>query len=154
MTAKRYLERIEDLWSVYEMAAEKERKMREQIYAFPAIRYDKEHIDHSVEDMMSENLARLADYGVEVNRKLTAYMMAVDDLQKLLEKIKNPNHRLIIWYRYVNEYPIKVIADKMALSVSWIKHMYVDAFRAMEEMPELKDSTQKNQKAPKSTNGV
>ena len=144
MTAKKYLERIEDLWSVYVMAREKLETMREQMCAFPAIRYDKEHIDHSVEDVMGDNLAKLAEYGIEANQKLMAYMAAVDDLQRLLEKIKNPNHRMVIWYRYVNDHSTKTIADKMSLSVSWVKHMYADAYRAMEELPELKNSTKKD----------
>ena len=138
MTAKKYLQRIEDLWSVYEMAAEKEHKMREQVYAFPAIRYDKEQIDHSVEDTMTENLARLADYGVEMRRKLMAYMRAVDELQTVLEKLENPDHRLVIWYRYVCDYSTKLIADKLALSTDRIRHMYGEAFTAMEHLPELK----------------
>lgn len=138
MTAKKYLQRIEDLWSVYEMAAEKEHKMREQVYAFPAIRYDKEQIDHSVEDTMTENLAKLADYGIDMRRKLMAYMRAVDELQNVLEKLENPCHRLVIWYRYVCDYPTKLIADKLALSTDRIRHMYGEAFTAMEHLPELK----------------
>ncbi len=144
MTAKKYLQRIEDLWSVYEMAAEKEHKMREQVYAFPAIRYDKEQIDHSVEDTMSENMARLADYGIDMRKKLTAYMKAVDDLQNVLSELQNPSHRLVIWYRYVCEYSTKTIADKLSISVSWTKHLYVDAFNAMEQLPALKFDTVKH----------
>lgn len=138
MTAKKYLKRIEDLWSVYEMAAEKEHKMREQVYAFPAIRYDKEQIDHSVEDTMSENMAKLADYGIDMRRKLMAYMRAVDELQNVLEKLENPDHRLVIWYRYVCDYSTKLIADKLALSADRIRHMYGEAFTAMEQLPDLK----------------
>ena len=138
MTAKKYLKRIEDLWSVYEMAAEKEHKMREQVYAFPAIRYDKEQIDHSVEDTMTENLAKLADYGVDMRKKLMAYMRAVDELQNVLEKLENPDHRLVIWYRYVCDYSTKAIADKLALSTDRIRHMYGEAFTAMEQLPDLK----------------
>ena len=138
MTAKKYLKRIEDLWSVYEMAAEKEHKMREQVYAFPAIRYDKEQIDHSVEDTMSENMAKLADYGIDMRRKLMAYMRAVDELQNVLEKLENPVHRLVIWYRYVCDYSTKLIADKLALSTDRIRHMYGEAFTAMEQLPDLK----------------
>lgn len=138
MTAKKYLKRIEDLWSVYEMAAEKEHKMREQVYAFPAIRYDKEQIDHSVEDTMSENMAKLADYGVDMRKKLMAYMRAVDELQNVLEKLENPDHRLVIWYRYVCDYSTKLIADKLALSTDRIRHMYGEAFTAMEQLPDLK----------------
>ena len=138
MTAKKYLKRIEDLWSVYEMAAEKEHKMREQVYAFPAIRYDKEQIDHSVEDTMSENLAKLADYGIDMRKKLMAYMRAVDELQNVLEKLENPDHRLVIWYRYVCDYSTKLIADKLALSTDRIRHMYGEAFTAMEQLPDLK----------------
>lgn len=138
MTAKKYLKRIEDLWSVYEMAAEKEHKMREQVYAFPAIRYDKEQIDHSVEDTMSENMAKLADYGIDMRRKLMAYMRAVDELQNVLEKLENPDHRLVIWYRYVCDYSTKLIADKLALSTDRIRHMYGEAFTAMEQLPDLK----------------
>lgn len=138
MTAKKYLQRIEDLWSVYEMAAEKEHKMREQVYAFPAIRYDKEQIDHSVEDTMTENLAKLADYGIDMRKKLMAYMRAVDELQIVLEKLANPDHRLVIWYRYVCDYSTKLIADKMALSTDRIRHMYGEAFTAMEQLPDLK----------------
>ena len=138
MTAKKYLQRIEDLWSVYEMAAEKEHKMREQVYAFPAIRYDKEQIDHSVEDTMTENLAKLADYGVDMRRKLLAYMRAVDELQNVLEKLENPCPRLVIWYRYVCDYSTKLIADKLALSTDRIRHMYGEAFTAMEHLQELK----------------
>lgn len=138
MTAKKYLKRIEDLWSVYEMAAEKEHKMREQVYAFPAIRYDKEHIDHSVEDTMSENMAKLADYGIDMRKKLMAYMRAVDELQNVLEKLENPDHRLVIWYRYVCDYSTKLIADKLALSTDRIRHMYGEAFTAMEQLPDLK----------------
>lgn len=139
MTAKKYLKRIEDLWSVYEMAAEKEHKMREQVYAFPAIRYDKEQIDHSVEDTMSENMAKLADYGIDMRRKLMAYMRAVDELQNVLEKLENPDHRLVIWYRYVCDYSTKLIADKLALSTDRIRHMYGEAFTAMEQLPDLKN---------------
>lgn len=139
MTAKKYLKRIEDLWSVYEMAAEKEHKMREQVYAFPAIRYDKEQIDHSVEDTMSENMAKLADYGIDMRRKLMAYMRAVDELQNALEKLENPDHRLVIWYRYVCDYSTKLIADKLALSTDRIRHMYGEAFTAMEQLPDLKN---------------
>lgn len=138
MTAKKYLQRIEDLWSVYEMAAEKEHKMREQVYAFPAIRYDKEQIDHSVEDTMTENLAKLADYGVDMRKKLMAYMRAVDELQIVLEKLANPDHRLVIWYRYVCDYSTKLIADKLALSTDRIRHMYGEAFTAMEQLQDLK----------------
>ena len=138
MTAKKYLQRIEDLWSVYEMAAEKEHKMREQVYAFPAIRYDKEQIDHSVEDTMSENMAKLADYGIDMRKKLMAYMRAVDELQNVLEKLENPDHRLVIWYRYVCDYSTKLIADKLALSTDRIRHMYGEAFTAMEQLPDLK----------------
>ena len=138
MTAKKYLKRIEDLWSVYEMAAEKEHKMREQVYAFPAIRYDKEQIDHSVEDTMSENMAKLADYGIDMRRKLMAYMRAVDELQNVLEKLENPVHRLVIWYRYVCDYSTKLISDKLALSTDRIRHMYGEAFTAMEQLPDLK----------------
>lgn len=138
MTAKKYLKRIEDLWSVYEMAAEKEHKMREQVYAFPAIRYDKEQIDHSVEDTMSENMAKLADYGIDMRKKLMAYMRAVDELQNVLEKLENPDHRLVIWYRYVCDYSTKLIADKLALSTDRIRHMYGEAFTAMEQLPDLK----------------
>ena len=138
MTAKKYLQRIEDLWSVYEMAAEKEHKMREQVYAFPAIRYDREQIDHSVEDTMSENMAKLADYGIDMRRKLMAYMRAVDELQNVLEKLENPDHRLVIWYRYVCDYSTKLIADKLALSTDRIRHMYGEAFTAMEQLPDLK----------------
>lgn len=138
MTAKKYLKRIEDLWSVYEMAAEKEHKMREQVYAFPAIRYDKEQIDHSVEDTMSENMAKLADYGIDMRKKLMAYMRAVDELQTVLEKLENPDHRLVIWYRYVCDYSTKLIADKLALSTDRIRHMYGEAFTAMEQLPDLK----------------
>ena len=138
MTAKKYLKRIEDLWSVYEMAAEKEHKMREQVYAFPAIRYDKEQIDHSVEDTMSENMAKLADYGIDMRKKLMAYMRSVDELQNVLEKLENPDHRLVIWYRYVCDYSTKLIADKLALSTDRIRHMYGEAFTAMEQLPDLK----------------
>lgn len=139
MTAKKYLQRIEDLWSVYEMAAEKEHKMREQVYAFPAIRYDKEQIDHSVEDTMTENLAKLADYGIDMRKKLMAYMRAVDELQNVLEKLENPDHRLVVWYRYVCDYSTKLIADKLALSTDRIRHMYGEAFTAMEQLPDLKN---------------
>ena len=138
MTAKKYLKRIEDLWSVYEMAAEKEHKMREQVYAFPAIRYDKEQIDHSVEDTMSENMAKLADYGIDMRKKLMAYMRAVDEMQNVLEKLDNPDHRLVIWYRYVCDYSTKLIADRLALSTDRIRHMYGEAFTAMEQLPDLK----------------
>lgn len=151
MTAKKYLQRIEDLWSVYEMAAEKEHKMREQVYAFPAIRYDKEQIDHSVEDTMSENMAKLADYGIDMHKKLMAYMRAVDDLQKVLEKLENPNYRLVIWYRYVSDMSTKTIADRLAMSTDWVKHLYSEAYTAMEELPELKFDTEKHQKTPHNT---
>ena len=138
MTAKKYLERIEDLWSVYVMAREKLETMQEQMCAFPAIRYDKEQIDHSVEDTMSENMAKLADYDIDMRKKLMAYMRAVDELQNVLEKLENPDHRLVIWYRYVCDYSTKLIADKLALSTDRIRHMYGEAFTAMEQLPDLK----------------
>ena len=87
---------------------------------------------------MSENMAKLADYGIDMRKKLMAYMAAVDDLQRVLEKLENPCHRLVIWYRYVCDYSTKLIADKLALSTDRIRHMYGEAFTAMEQLTDLK----------------
>lgn len=141
MTAKQYLGRLEDLWSVYEMAAEKERKMREQVFAFPAIRYDKDRIDHSVDDTMSEQMARLADYSIDARRRLNQYMDAVDDLQRVLMYLDNPDFRLVIWYRYVGSMSIKQISSRMHITSNRVSHIIGDAVGVLNRIIMQKSDT-------------
>lgn len=102
------------------------------------IRYDKDRIQVSPEDMLPDKVIKMSELTKEINSYIEHLEKNKAKALRLIRKIEDSNHRqvLVLYYLTLNTNGSPMswidVAELMGYSEDWIKHMHGDALKAFD----------------------
>lgn len=118
-------------------------EMRENVYLSllpPAIRYDKDKVQVSPEDMVSERMARVCELDKEIDKRLAILDLHRAEAFRKIQEIENDNGRTVLLLYYLQtkkdgkSYKWSDVAKDMSYSEENVKKIHG---RALQELNKI-----------------
>lgn len=138
-TAKEYLSEISKFCYLKNNLMRKMNELECDKVSIGAIRYDKERVDTSPQNVQDEKIIRLIELQDEYNAQIQAYHEASMARVKQISQLSRPEYVKILALRFVDLHPtgrihsLAWIADELGYSEDRIRHMYSEALDEFSE---------------------
>lgn len=138
MTAKEYLLEIQ---KYHFMVVNKEKQLNRiqesvnQLLSIQGIRYDRDRVQTSPQDQMSESVAKLLDAERDLERCIMDYNTVINKRVDQINAMEKTEHVIILSKRYLSDRTtnFETIADEMGYSYNRACHIHGEALRAFEK---------------------
>lgn len=87
-------------------------------------------------DRTSELVARIADLNAEINTEVDRLIDMKADAIKLIDSLQNPDYRVLLHLRYINNYTFEMIAVEMNYCYKWTRILHGRALREFDKIYE------------------
>ena len=133
MTAKEYLEQIEQ-YSIKIKQTELELEcLRETAGGASAIRYDKDRVQVSIVDgPLERNVMMIIDLEEKLLVLKMQYSTLVAEANRIIQKLDNENDRMVLKMHYINLYSFNKMASELNKDVRWLKRVHNRALDSFE----------------------
>lgn len=144
MTAKEYLQQIQQFNLRIEQMKMQLKESRELIKSVPTVRTDNVKVQKSGNvDKIGDMVAKIVDLENEIDDELVRLFEMKHYIIGQLHRLENSNHIELLFKRYVEFKRFEIIADEMELSCDYIRRLHGYALKAFEKM--YKNELQKGQ---------
>ena len=135
MTAKEYLEQIEQ-YSIKIKQTELELEcLRETAGGASAIRYDKDRVQVSIVDgPLERNVMMIIDLEEKLFVLKMKYRTLVEEASRIIQSIENENDRIVLKLHYIDFYSFNRMASELNKDVRWLKRVHnraLDSFKML-----------------------
>lgn len=135
MTAKEYLEQIEQ-YSIKIKQTELELEcLRETAGGASAIRYDKDKVQVSIVDgPLERNVMIIIDLEEKLFVLKMKYRTLVAEASRIIQSLENENDRIVLKLHYIDFYSFNRMAAELNKDVRWLKRVHnraLDSFKML-----------------------
>ena len=130
MTAKEFLQDIYKKRQALETTQNKIEQLRVSAEGVGAIRYDKDRVQTSPEDHMSEAVAQMVELENEYEHMILAYHKSIILRTKMIDGMDDPRYVRLLMLRYVDCLRFEEIACRMAYSWQHVLRLHGEALDA------------------------
>lgn len=136
-TAEEYLKSIKRLDS-FILVYDRDLKAMEELAMSAAVgELQEDKVQTSINLHKKEDeVVNIIDYQDRISKTLSEYVKRRHDLMKLLDKLEDPKHRVILYEKYMLHSSWGNIADSLNYSISHVKRMCT---KAVEELQKIMD---------------
>ena len=136
-TAEEYLKSIKRLDS-FILVYDRELKAMEELAMSAAVgELQEDKVQTSINLHKKEDeVVNIIDYQDRISKTLSEYVKRRHDLMKLLDKLEDPKHRVILYEKYILHNSWDNIADSLNYSISHVKRL---RSKAVEELQKVID---------------
>lgn len=129
MTAKEYLMQAYRLDNRIKLDTEEYRTIREMAQGLSAVRYDSNTTQSNTPSDASfvKALNQLWELEQKLNEELCMLSALRVQIRDVIDTVKNPNERLVLSYRYMQEMKWEQIAQEMSADAKTIRRWHGDA---------------------------
>ena len=129
MTAKEYLMQAYRLDNRIKLDTEEYRTIREMAQGLSAVRYDSNTTQSNTPSDASfvKALNQLWELEQKLNEELCMLSALRVQIRDVIDTVKNPNERLVLNYRYMQEMKWEQIAQEMSADAKTIRRWHGDA---------------------------
>lgn len=129
MTAKEYLMQAYRLDNRIKLDTEEYRTIREMAQSLSAVRYDSNTTQSNTPSDASfvKALNQLWELEQKINEELCMLSALKVQIRDVIDTVKNPNERLVLSYRYMQEMKWEQIAQEMSADAKTIRRWHGDA---------------------------
>ena len=129
MTAKEYLMQAYRLDNRIKLDTEEYRTIREMAQGLSAVRYDSNTTQSNTPSDASfvKALNQLWELEQKINEELCMLSALRVQIRDVIDTVKNPNERLVLSYRYMQEMKWEQIAQEMSADAKTIRRWHGDA---------------------------
>lgn len=129
MTAKEYLMQAYRLDNRIKLDTEEYRTIREMAQGLSAVRYDSNTTQSNTPSDASfvKALNQLWELEQKINEELCMLSALKVQIRDVIDTVKNPNERLVLSYRYMQEMKWEQIAQEMSADAKTIRRWHGDA---------------------------
>lgn len=133
MTAKEYLSQLKGLSESIRARKERVEELRGRCESVGAIRYDKDKVQSSSNNLQEEMLAKLIDLQVELQEEMLAYEKKKNEIIRAIEKLSNVTHRAVLVMRYCEGKSWERISEELHLNYGYARRLIAKAHEAFEK---------------------
>lgn len=126
MTAKEYLLKLKRLERKIEWYSEESERIR-MVLLPKGITYDKDKVQTSVTDKVSEDIAKLIDIDNKYMKLIGIYHEMRSLIVTQIYGLTNQTHIDVLIKIYLDDKPLEIIADEMGYTYDWIRHLHIKA---------------------------
>lgn len=129
MTAKEYLMQAYRLDNRIKLDTEEYRTIREMAQGLSAVRYDNDttHSNTPSDASFVKALNQLWELEQKLNEELCLLSALKLQIRDVIDTVKDPNERLVLSYRYMQEMKWEQIAQEMSADAKTIRRWHGDA---------------------------
>lgn len=129
MTAKEYLMQAYRLDNRIKLDTEEYRTIREMAQGLSAVHYDSNttHSNTPSDASFVKALNQLWELEQKINEELCMLSALKVQIRDVIDTVKNPNERLVLSYRYMQEMKWEQIAQEMSADAKTIRRWHGDA---------------------------
>lgn len=129
MTAKEYLMQAYRLDNRIKLDTEEYRTIREMAQGLSAVHYDSNTTQSNTPSDASfvKALNQLWELEQKINEELCMLSALKVQIRDVIDTVKNPNERLVLSYRYMQEMKWEQIAQEMSADAKTIRRWHGDA---------------------------
>jgi len=99
-----------------------------------AIRYDKDRVQTSLEDVLSKNMAQLDEMQRRLNELRSQVPVVMESVTGLINKLEDEKGKTILYYRFISNVKFDDIANKMGYSRQNIYRIYGESIKNLERI--------------------
>lgn len=136
MTAKEFLFEIRNKKRLLEATIRKAEELRTLAEGVGAIRYDKDRVQTSPQDHMSEAVTELVAKEDELDRLIVDYRQTILRRVRMIEGMHDPRYVQLLTLRYIDGLRFEEIAVKMMYSWKHILRLHGEALDAFADQYE------------------
>jgi len=140
MTAKEYLKEVYKRRRLMESTQQHLEELRAQAEGVGAIRYDKDRVQISPSDHMSEVMTVLIEQEELYAKQILAYHKAVYTRTKMIERMPDSRYAVLLTLRYIDCLRFEEIAVRMAYSWKHVLRLHGEALDAFAD--QFKDAVE------------
>lgn len=133
MNTKEYLMQLKHLRLAMQKVEEQISEIRNTMTQLSAIRYDKEHVQQTPDDIMLNCIVRIEAAEEKYVNLLEQYNERYTIMLQQIEGMENELQKNILLLRYMYGLPLHIVADKLGYSFDWIRHVHQRALRTFQE---------------------
>ena len=133
MNAREYLMQLQYLRLAIGTVEEQIETVRHTMTQLSAIRYDKEHVQQTPDDIMLNCIIRIEAVEEKYLKLLDQYNERYAIALQRIEGLENDLHQKVLLLRYVNGMPLYKVAVRLGYSFDWIRHVHQDALREFQD---------------------
>ena len=130
MTAKEFLQDIRSKRRLLESMQQRADELRVMAEGVGAIRYDKDRVQVSPMDHMSETTAALIELEEQIGRMIVEYNKAIILRVRMIEKLNDPRYIQLLTLRYIDCLRFEEISCRMSYSWQHILRLHGEALTA------------------------
>lgn len=127
MTAKEYLEQIEVLDIKIRQKEEQLACLRETAGGAAAIRYDKDHVQVSADDIMAKNVIKLIELEDKILEDKIRLASLRDQIIDQIQALDDKRYIEILNYRYVRCMRFYEIAERVSYDYDYVRVLHGEA---------------------------
>lgn len=98
-----------------------------------AIRYDKDKVQTSPEDVLGKNMAKLDEMRRDLDKERAKVPKALETVTSLINTVEDDNGKTVLYHRYIKRIHFEQIADIMGYGVDNIYRLHRMAIRELEK---------------------
>ena len=132
MTAKEYLSRLQRIENKIEYYSRESERIRMMLLP-KGITYDKDKVQTSVSDKVTEDIAKLIDIDNKYMKLIGIYFEMRGLIVTQIYGLTEQNYVDVLIKRYLEKKPLVIIAEEMGYSPDWIKHLHRKALKNFEK---------------------
>ena len=130
MTAKEYLKEVYKRRQLMESTKQHLEELRTQAEGVGAIRYDKDRVQVSPSDRMSEMMTALIEQEEVYAQQILAYHKAVYTRTRMIEQMPDSRYAVLLTLRYIDCLRFEEIACRMSYSWQHVLRLHGEALEA------------------------
>lgn len=133
MNVREYLGQIKKCEICINQKIKEREKARKQITFIQGIRYDRDKVQTSPKDSMSDLVVKLISIDEDVLSTIEYYTDLMNKIIRQIQALENAAEISILFDVYVESKDLMQIADEMHLSYSRVAHIHTDGLQHFEE---------------------
>lgn len=133
MTAKEYLSQLKGISEGIRARKERVEELRGRCESVGAIRYDKDKVQSSGNNLQEELLAKLIDLQVELQEEMLKYEKKKNEIIRAIEKLSNVTYRAVLVMRYCEGKSWERISEELHFNYNYTRGLLKRAHEAFEK---------------------
>lgn len=129
MTAKKYLSQANFYKAMCRRLEDKIKEIREDMESVRGISYDKIRVQGGTSDSLVNYIQQLHNYEIMLQNAHLMYYKCYNQVLDVIDSLESPLHRAIVAGRYLEGFTLKVIAEKLDLSLGYIQNEHAAALK-------------------------
>lgn len=134
LTAREYLEQLQDLDININQNLERLEEMKESADGVGAIRYDRDRMQTSPVNALEGRVCNYIQFEKRINGEIEQFSDAKEQIIREIRELHHRNYVQVLFKVYVQYKSFKQVADEMNVSYKYVCKLHYDALRRFSEL--------------------